>query len=250
MRTIGAGLLAAAAVLGLGACSSSTTNAPGATAAVGDLHGKTPSEILAAAAAAANRAGSAHYVMTAHQGSQVQTIAGDASASQAQQSVTQGTQHIQVTYVGGVAYVQGNAAGLHSAMGLSTGTAAKFAGTWIAIHNGDALYSSIVQAVSLSSTVAQLAPTGTLTLTAPTTIAGRQAVGVRGGLPGPSQSGVTGSTTLYVSAASPTVPLRFVGDARQGSQRVRDEGTFSNWGRPLHLDAPGKSVPFSSLPTS
>jgi len=247
MRRIVVGLAGTVVALALSSCGSSN---PGPTAQIGALAGKTPQQVLAAASAAANRMGSAHYVMTAHQGSQSQTISGDASATEAQQSVTQGTQHIEVTYVGGVAYVQGNAGGLHSAMGLSTTSAAKFAGRWIAVHSGDSLYTSIVQAVSLASTVAQLAPSGVLTLTAPTTVAGRSALGVHGGLPGPAQSGVTGSTTLFIAADGPTVPLKFSGDARQGTQRVQDDGTFSNWGRPLHLKAPSSSVPFSSVPTT
>jgi hypothetical protein len=127
--------------------------------------------------------------------------------------------------------------------------ASKYADKWIAVHSTDSLFKSIVSAVTLSGTLAQLDPTGTLTVTAPTTVAGRQVVGVKGGLPGAPQTGVTGNTTLFVAATDPTVPLKFSGTAAQGSQHVQDKGTFSDWGKPLKLMVPTGAVPFSSVPT-
>ena len=106
-----------------------------------------------------------------------------------QQTVMQGTQHIQVVYVGGVAYVQGNASGLTSAMGFPATVATNYANKWIAVHSTDSLFKSIVSAVTLAGTLAQLNPTGTLTVTAPTNVAGRQAIGVKGGLPGHAATG-------------------------------------------------------------
>ena len=84
------------------------------------------------------------------------------------------------------------------------------------MHSTDSLFKSIVSAVTLAGTLAQLNPTGTLTVTAPTTVAGRQAVGVKGGLPGTPQSGVTGTTTLFVAASDPTVPLEVQRHRRPG----------------------------------
>jgi hypothetical protein len=247
MRTFVTGLIVTALALGATACGSSGSTVP--TVQVGALSGKTASQALSASSAAARKEGSAHYVLTAQQGSQSQTISGDASATEGEQSVTQGTQHIEVIYVGGVAYVQGNAGGLSSAMGLSATVAATYAGKWIAVHSTDSLFKAIVQAVTLASTLAQLNPSGTLSITAPMTVAGRQAVGIRGGLPKGTQTGVTGSTTLYVAVNDPTVPLKFTGQASSGSQHVLDTGTFTNWGKALQLSAPAGAVAFSTLPT-
>ena len=59
--------------------------------------------------------------------------------------------------------MQGDAGGLTSAMGLSSTVAANYANKWIAVHSTDSLYKSIVSAVTLAGTLAQLNPTGTLT---------------------------------------------------------------------------------------
>jgi hypothetical protein len=257
MRKIVAGVLGALIALTAASCGSSGTATKGttangktvSTANVGSLKAKTGAQILKAATTAATKAGSTHYVLSAVEGTSSQTISGDASQTEGQQLVAQGSQHIQVVYVGGVAYVQGNAAGLTSAMGFAAAVATSYANKWIAVHSTDSLFKSIVSAVTLAGTLAQLDPTGTLTVTAPTTVAGRQAVGVKGGLPGTPQSGVTGSTTLFVAASDPTVPLKFSGTAAQGTQHVVDKGTFTNWGKALKLSAPAGAVPYSSVPT-
>jgi hypothetical protein len=250
MRKIVVGTLGALVALPAAACSSSSTPTTAEpTAQVGALNGSTPTQILTAATAAARKAASAHYVLSAVQGKTSQTISGDSSPLEAQQSVSLGTQHIDVIYVGGVTYVKGNAAGLTADMGFATAVATNFANKWIAVHSKDAPFKSIVAAVTLTGTLGQLNPTGNLSLTQPTTIAGRQAIGVKGGLPGPSQTGVTGSATLYVAASRPTVPLKLTGTANQGTQHVKETGTFSDWGKALHLTAPTGAVPFSSVPT-
>jgi hypothetical protein len=246
MRRIVAGVLGALMVLGAASCGSSGSS----TGQLGVLAGKKPAQILTAANAAAHAAGSAHYVLTAVQGTQSQTISGDASGTEGQQKVTEGTQHIQVVYVGGVAYVQGDSGGLASAMGFSAAVAKTYAGKWLAVHNTDSLFKSIVQAVTLESTLSELAPSGHLTITGNATVAGSQAIGVKGGLPGPAQSGVTGTTTLYVATSKPTLPLEFKGVATQGTAQVVDTGTFSRWGKPLNLKAPTGTVDFSTVPTT
>ncbi len=245
-RTVPVMLVALVALIAASCSSSGSAAAP--TASIGALSGKTAAQILTAATTSAKKTGSAHYVLSAVEGTSSQIISGDASETEGQQTVAQGTQHIQVIYVGGIAYVRGDSGGLTSAMGLAATVATSYANKWIAVHSTDSLFKSIVSAVTLAGTLAQLNPTGKLTLTDPTTVAGRTAIGVKGGLPGTPQSGVTGATTLYVAASQPTVPLKFSGTAKEGTQTVKDSGTFTNWGKALHLTVPAGAVAFSSLP--
>ena len=188
-------------------------------------------------------------MLTAVQGKETQTISGDASQSEGRQSVVQGSEHIQVVYVGGIAYVQGDSGGLTSAMGMTATVAKSYANKWIAVHSTDSLFKSIVSAVSLAGTLEQLNPSGKLTLTDVKTVGGQQVIGVKGGLPGTPQSGVTGTSTLFVSTSKPTIPVKFSGTATEGSQHVVDTGTFTDWGKALHLTAPSGAVAYSSLPT-
>ena len=249
MRTLAAGVTAALMGLVAASCGSSPST-PTTIAHVGDLAGKTAGQVLSAAISAAGAQRTAHYVMTARNAGQTQTISGDAGPNEGQQTVTQGKQQIKVVYVGSVAYVQGNASGLSSVMGLKPATASTYAGKWIAIHKTDSLYNSIAKSVTLVSTLTQLEPSGRLTLTGLSTAAGRQVIAVRGGLPGPPQSGVSGSATYYIATSHPTLPLRFSGAVQSGTQSAVDDGTFSAWGAPLHLQVPAPTVEFSSIPTT
>jgi len=249
MRRIAPGLVAGLLLVPLAACGGGGSGSPqgSKTAQVGDLEGKSPTAVITAAESAAKAVGSVHYKLVAKDGSQTQTITGVAGTDEAQQTVSEGTQKVSVTYVGGVAYVQGNAGGLASAMGLSSSVAAKYADKWIAVESSDSLFKSIVQAVTLTETLSQLVPTAPLDFAPPDTVAGQQVLVVRGGLPKGTASGVTGSTKLYVAASKPTLPLRFTGDASTG---VSDSCTFSQWGTKISLTAPSGSVKFSTLPKS
>ncbi len=154
MASLGAMAALAAAC---GATNNSSGTQTGATkATIGVLNGKTGAQILSAATAAERRVGAARYVLTATSGSQHQTISGDAAGDDARQTVRLASQQVQVLEVGGAVFVEGNAAGLGSAMGLSTATAAKYAGKWIAVQKTDSVYSAIVDSVSLDKTLSAL----------------------------------------------------------------------------------------------
>ena len=249
MRKIVAGALCAPLCLAA-ACGSGSSDT---VTHVGDLNGKTAAQVVSEATAAANKAGAVHYVLKATQGTQTETITGDALNSGGRQEITLGALHIQVVVVNGVAYAKGNSQSLNTMMGIITAQASKYADKWIAVHTSDSLYNGISQAVVLDTALAQLTPGGTLKLTGTKTLQGRQAIGVHGGLPGPSQTGVTGSTTLYVATSKPTLPLGFSENATSktstGTQHGVDTGTFSNWGVRVHLQAPTDTVAFSSIPT-
>jgi hypothetical protein len=179
-----------------------------------------------------------------------ETIEGDASATDGREVIKAGTLTIQAEVVGKGAYVEGNAGGLEDQMGLSAASAATYAGKWISIAATDAPYSSITKAVRLEGTLSDLKPTGHLTLTAATTKASQGVIGVKGSLPPGAAKGTTGSAVLYVATSKPNVPIVFDVEQTTSGTKESDVGTFSNWGKPLHLVAPTTSVPFASLPTS
>jgi hypothetical protein len=231
----------------LALCAACSSSPPAATTQVGALAGKTAAEVISAATTATDAAATAHYVLRATQANESETITGDAGRSSGQQAITDGSLHIQVILVGGVAYVQGNAQSLTTMISLPKASSQKYAGRWIAVHSSDSLYPSISESVILQSAIAQLIPSGTLKFTGLRTVQGRQVIGVRGGLPGGAQSGLSGTATLYVATSRPTVPLAYDEEVSNGKQHGQDTGTFSNWGAPLHLSAPTGAVPFSTV---
>jgi hypothetical protein len=237
-------LAMAGGMLALG-CGASTVSSAG-----GALAGHTANEVAQLAVQAAKRAGSVHYVLVSSDAHSSETITGDSSMAEGRQIVTSGSAHIQALLVRGVAYVNGDATGLQSALGLTPAVAAKYAGDWISLTRDDPPYASVVAAVRLDHILGQVTPSGPLTLLQPADTSGRGAsVGLSGGLPAPVQ-GATGTSTLYVSVRSPTLPVRFTGRARSGRNVVHDEATFTGWGRPLELSAPAGAISFESLPSA
>jgi hypothetical protein len=220
----------------------------GSGSGAGLLTGKTPEQVVAAATTSASDAGSAHYVLFERVGSQSRTIVGDASVSEGRQVVTTGSQRIEVVFVGGVAYVQGNANGLAATLGFPTLLALAYAQRWIAVESSDSLYPAVVQAVTLDGALAELRPAGHLQFTGPAVVAGRQAIGVVGGIAGQAQGGTGGSSTVYVATSTPTLPLKFTAEAVRGSVHLTDVATFTKWGSAVQLSAPAGSVALSSIP--
>ena len=216
----------------------------------GPLAGKTPAQILSAALTAASHSSGFHYVLRADNGSQHETITGDAAPGGGIQTVTSATDTVVVEVIGTAVYVMGNAGGLKDTIGLPATSATKYAGQWISVKQTDSLYQPVTQAVTTSGVLGELEPKGHLA-EVPKTFNGTSAVAVTGGLPGAAQQGVTGTSTMYVAAGSPTVPIGFTGTAKNNGQTVSDNGTFTKWGEQVPLSAPtGTIVAFSSIPTA
>jgi len=240
-RIVPFGLVSFAAALT--ACGSGGTGASS-----GALGQKAPTQLLASAITAAKKSGTVHFKLLGTASGKTETIIGDASATDGREIITIGNVNVQAEVVAGAAFVEGNAGGLETQMGLPATEAKTYAGKWISIASTDAPYASITQAVTLAATLAQLQPTGHLTLTAVTTRAAHSVIGVKGGLPGSAIKGTTGSAVLYVSTTDPKVPIVFEAEQTSGGTKMSDVGTFSDWGKPLHLSAPTSSVALSSLP--
>ena len=216
----------------------------------GALAGKTPAAILTLTARAADAQSGVHYQLEAVQGSEEETVTGDAGQDEGEQQRTVGSSQVQVELVGGTAYFAANAAGLEQTFGVPTSSAPQYAGTWVSVSSSDSLYRSLADSVVLATVVGQILPTGALDLLGSTTAERQPVVAVRGGLPGEVQPGVTGSAILYVDTRRPDLPVAFSGRASNGTQHVVDSGVFDGWGERLELSAPASAVSYSSLPTS
>ncbi|HEY7948461.1 MAG TPA: hypothetical protein VID75_12360 [Acidimicrobiales bacterium] len=214
------------------------------------LAGQTPKQVLTSSLAAAKNSGSVHFRLLGHQSGKTETIVGDASATDGREIITVGTLTVEAEVIGGQAFIEGNVGGLEDQIGLSAAQAQTYAGKWISIATTDAPYASVTKAVTIASTLSQIQPNGHLSLTGSTTKAGQSVIGVSGGLPGPATKGTTGSATLYVSTARPTVPIVFSAEQTSAGVKETDVGTFSRWGQPLNIPVPTGTVAFSSLPGS
>ncbi len=214
----------------------------------GALAHKSPRQILTLTDSAAQASGGVHYELEATQGSARQTITGDAGSAEGDQQRVTGAQDVLVELVNGTAYLKANAAGLEASFALSAAHAATYAGKWISLVPSDAPFAPISESVTLAAVVGEIIPTGSLTELSPSMLGGRHVLGVRGGLPGQVQNGVSGSAVLYVDTAHPNLPVGFTGTASNGKQHITEDGLFNQWGEHVTLTAPAGAVPYSSIP--
>jgi hypothetical protein len=218
----------------------------GGGGATNALQGKTASQVVSAALAAAKASGSVHFDVKAKASTQTETIVGDASATDGRETISGDGLTIEAEVIGKEAFVKGNAGALEDEMGLTGPVARSNAGKWISISSTDKPYASITTAVRLKGTLSELDPTAPLALTGTATRAGQSVVGVRGGLPG-TASGTTGTATLYVAKTSPNVPIVFDVEESSSGTKQSEIGTYTDWGQPLQLVAPTSTVAFSKL---
>lgn len=217
----------------------------------GDLAGKTPTQILAAGIAAGEAQVGVHYVIKAAGGSSTQTVTGDAARNAGVQTVVTGSNAVEVVLLSdGSAYLRGNMGGLEQTVGLPNTVAPTYADKWISVAHSDPLYQPLTEFITVRGILTQLSPSRPLQASTPGTVDGQIVIGVRGGLPGSAQPGITGNAVLYVSTAAPTVPVGFTGRATNTSTTVNDTGTFTRWGEQVRPRRPAGATPFSQIPRS
>src|ERR1700722_9961793 len=226
--------IGALALCAASACGSSQRDA---------LAGKAPSSVLETAVNSAVKFGAVHYVLQTTNKSQKQTVTGDAGTSVGAQSIVIGPDQTVVEMVHGVAFLRGNAGGLHDIFGLTPSQASQYAGKWISVQKSDSLYQTVQQGVTLSSLLAELRPVPPLIESTPGTVSGQQVVGVRGGL---QTAPDAGEATFWVATTSPNVPVGIDAQATSTSTgTVTQVGVFSKWGERIRVTPPPVPVPFS-----
>jgi hypothetical protein len=222
----------------------------GDAASAAPLSEESPSTVLATALGALDAGGSVHISISTETSQESVTCSDEATAGGGWHVMTTGTGgRVSVVLIGTVGYVAGNAAGLVNFMQLPLPEAHLEAGQWIAVRPGQQLggssYDDITGGITLPSVASEVTPAGPLTLTAPATIAGQQAIGVRGHAPASMQLPSTARVTLYVSTTDAR-PVRYVVSGVSG---YADQVTFSDWGQTVQLTVPPHAIPATEAQT-
>ncbi len=113
-----------------------------------------------------------------------------------------------------------------------TSTASPFANKWLSYGSGSEDYSTIMRVTTLSHLLRLIIPTGLLARLAPSVVAGRSVIGIRGELPGDV------SGTLYVSAAGSPLPVEVSATSSGTTTAV-----FSDWGESVSVASPTGAIP-------
>jgi hypothetical protein len=228
--------------IGLAACSSGTSNAS-------PFSGKTPAQVLTMAKDAALARGSVHLVgnYSSSGGGTVQNVY-DAATTQGKQVATSSppSNGIALLMSPQMAYIQGDASFLEDVVGMGRDDAMKYAGQWIAVPSSSSEYANAASGLTISELITNVTPTGTLSFAKPTTIDGKTAVGVSGGLP-VWANGSAGTTVLYVSTAAPYLPVAEVVQGTNGTDKMTGTDHMSDYGKPVTVTAPATSIPITSI---
>lgn len=190
----------------------------------------------------AEAAGWVHEDVNASESGHSLKMSNDVGTSRGRQLITIDGAHATVLLVGGVAYIQGDAAALTNYFGFPSSDSTKEAGKWISVKSSDSGFSNVTGAVTLRSDFGQVPLSGKLTKAPITEIDGQSVIPIRGSLAGQSGSASIPGT-LYVTAKGEVLPVELQASGKPGSETV----TWNNWGKNVQLTVPTGAVPISSL---
>jgi hypothetical protein len=187
---------------------------------------------------------SVHYATKQVVGNSLTTLAGDVEAAGGVQHVTlkfgKQSGKLTIVVVDQTAYVQGDATGLHEALGLTKVQASTYAGQWISIPKGDKLYGGVAEDVTLGSAIQVMTPRGRLKAFRAKDH-GIRVVGVRG----TSGTGKKKLLRVLVARAHGKLPLEE--DEFAPGEEYISRTVFSKWGEPVQAQAPSSSTPISTV---
>ncbi len=216
------------------------TSQASASVAVGSS--ESLSDALTHSITAATEAGSARITVQFFSGSTTGKVVQDSSLHSGEQTVAIGKELASVVLVGDAAYLSGNSKGLASYFGMPSALASTLAGHWVSVQSTDAAFQAVTANVSLSSALANVTPSGTLTAGKRSKVDRQLVRSISGEAPGGGAR-----LTLFVTANAHSLPVEAVETSGGGSSAKGEIVTFSRWGEHLHVATPTGAVPLSSL---
>jgi hypothetical protein len=213
--------------------------------ATSPLAGLPASGVLGTALSTMKAAVSVHVNMRQVQQSRTAVYSDDSADGAGRQEIMiSGGEHAIVLVVGKVTYIQGNEAALTGYFGFPAAAATRLVNRWISFRPGDTGYRQVTSGVTLAGLASELELTGPLTIKAPGTVVGQSVVGVHGAVPASVGAPAGSKATLYVAASGRALPVSYQIDR---ADSLRLTVTFSRWGEPVHLTAPPRAIPVTSI---
>jgi hypothetical protein len=228
-----------------------------AVAAGNGLAGKSSQQVVSIALAAGMAKGSVHFVVSGEFGANNSngTAIHDQTKTEGRE-VDSGTGAFgngTVLDIRGVAYIKGDAGFLYGP--FTTTQASTYAGKWIALHNSDQGYSDFAEGQTILQGLQDHLPVAPYSRPVFTTLGGKKVVKIVGAA---VASDGPGTTTAYVSAIPPYLPVKSVIDGAAGIPNggsstvspVHLSITFSKWGEKVSLSPPSNPTSASSILSS
>lgn len=171
------------------------------------------------------------------------TIREDSGLTGGQQTITEAGGHMEVVLIGTALFLKADSVALTAAFSLSAAEAGQYAERWISMPPSDAGYANVAEGVTVASALNEVALGGPISIGSRTEVDGTAVVGLSGQGLGPNGTAIP--ETLYVSTAANPLPVEVTEAASDGSIL---KATFSQWGVPVAIAAPGAAIPIGSIP--
>lgn len=211
--------------------------------------------MLAAALQAADRQKSVHFVAESSLDGRSVDITASTSATAGTQKIVlrsgKTTGHVAGRLVDKLVYFRGDTFGLEEYLGMPATLAPNYTGKWIYFSPATQDYKGIEKSMTFSAAIEQISLTGPFT-TGTSTVNGQAADTVTGTTTTTNTKGkkVKGKATLYLPATGTPLPMRFVGQEKQGSKVESGTVVFSQWGLKVAPSAPHGAIAASSISSS
>jgi hypothetical protein len=197
-----------------------------------------PSQLLREATSAVSRQQGSVQSATETQGSNRATFALEVGRGEGVEQVTflEGTTRgtTRLVEVDSHLYLKGDRAGL-TATDFTPAAAASEANRWIDVPPSSSYGKTLAGGLTLASTAAELQLTGSLHLSAPTTVDGQRVVGIT-----ESENGAT--VVIYLRDSATPLPVKIVFTAKGDSEQI----VFQRWGAIPHPSRPARADSFKS----
>lgn len=228
--------------LAAGACSSggskpAASNAPPSSPAPLPsiaLEDRQPAEIQNAAFAAMRAQGWVHSTGTVKIAGLTLKQVTHTGPNFGTQSIATAGLTVELRFVDEILYFKGNKQALDGLLAAPSSTAQKYAGKWLSLSIADFGYAEFSEGMTMESLITLLALSGDMTKTKVTTIGGKRAIGITGGLPVGE-----GSATIYVALDGPPLVLRYAIKNHEGSGTV----DLGSWGKKFTVETPANATP-------
>jgi hypothetical protein len=198
------------------------------------------SGLLNQAFADARAKGSFHQVLTEVTGGVHSLLEDDVTLDSGRQTIvsSDGTR-AELVVIGKTVYVTGNHHALKSFFKFTTGQVAVIGSNWVSIPSTSTAYASLAYDVTVSTALAEVAPTGHLTEGPRATIDGQRVVAITGNVPSPFAGGTDGKATIYVTVSSDPLPVSGMIEVTQrNNSRLTLMGKMGDWGQHVPVKPP------------
>jgi hypothetical protein len=207
--------------------------------------------LVKSSTAAAEAAGTFHYVELSTSDGTPNDITGDAAPDSGRQTITAlgaaGRDVFDLRLVSGIVYFRGNRAAVIDQLGVPAAKALAVADHWVSLHKGQGPYKTFAAGITTSSNLSQLPQTFVPASSQDVAGSSPPATRILGALYAGKGRPAVGAAALVITKSS-SLPQTMAGEAvGTGGTRLSLSWTFSRWHKKVTVVAPPGALPYPSI---